>query len=164
MDGWVGSSLFDCPADRTRVSRRDVPILDPIRQGAPALLRRRRRVSGVVVVRRHRLGVGQHGREAVLPVHGAPHPLHVGVGEDVVRVGPALRRAVEERGPRVRHEALESPDVDQGADELLVDGRLQDMQQRRGGAELEIFVRIRGLRLKRGGGLLTVSQNVKMSS
>lgn len=150
------------PAERGR----NVPILQPVGQGAAPFGRRARRVARVVVVGRRHLGVGHHGLVAVLPVDLAADALDVGVGQDVVAVGAPLRGAVPEGGAGVGHEAYVSPDVDQGADVLLVGVGLDDVEEGCAASELSQmgktskYMRVVLGRLER----LTRSHRVKMSS
>lgn len=132
----VVARVLDGAGDGAPVPGRDVPEVDPVRQGAAALLGRRAQVPRVVVVGRHDLGVGHHGLERRVPVHAAADALDVGIGQDVVGVGAALRRAVEEGRARVGHEAVVAPDVDKRTKELLVGIWLDNVEQRCGAAEL----------------------------
>lgn len=138
VDGEVVHGVLDGPAHGAPERRRDVAVREPVGQGAAALGRGARGVARVVVVGRHDLGVGEHGGEAVGPVDGAADALDVGVGEDVVGVGAALRRAVPEGGPRVGQEADVPPDVDKRADVLLVCVGLEDVEE--GGAATELLL------------------------
>lgn len=118
---------------RPPIRWRDVPIFQPIRQRTTALSRRARRITRVVIVGRHDLGVGEHGAQRVCPVDAAvadTHTLDVGVGQDVVGVGTALGGAVPKGGAGIGHEAYVAPDVDQGAKVFFIGCRLDDVEER----------------------------------
>lgn len=137
VDGKIVDGVLDGAAHGAAKGGRDVAVGEPVGEGAAALGGGARGIAGVVVVGRHDLGVGEHGGEAVGPVDAAADALDVGVGEDVVAVGAALRRAVPEGGARVRQEPDVPPHVDEGAYVLLVGVGLDDLEEGGAAAELE---------------------------
>ena len=95
VESEIVRGVFYRTGDGARVGWDNVPVLEPIWEGATALLGRGVGSGRVIVIRGLDFGVFEHGEVTNCPIYGASDTFDIGVREHVVGVGPALAAAVE---------------------------------------------------------------------
>ena len=112
--------VFYRTGDGARVGWGNVPVLEPIWEGATALLGGGVGSGRVIVIRGLDFGVFEHGEVTSCLIYGASDTFDIGVREHVVGVGPALAAAVEIGRAGVWHVAFVTPDVNDGSDLFFI--------------------------------------------